>query len=87
MARRDIDWNCDECTLDTARPGDTMVVLGIDDERARMTALRFGVAEGACVRCVTRIPAGPIVLRSNRQEIAVGRQLARRIRVRTEARV
>ena len=71
-----------EVTLDTVRGGDDFEVLGIDDGQARVSALRFGMAEGALVSCVTRIPAGPVVLRSGRQEIAVGRNLARRIRVR-----
>jgi len=69
------------CTLDLARRGDRLVVLGVDDERARMHAVRFGMGEGACVSCVTVLPAGPVVLRSGRQEIAVGRELAKRIRV------
>lgn len=71
-----------QCTLADARRGDRMVVTGVDDDRARIHAIRFGMAEGACVQCVTRIPAGPIVLRSGRQEIAVGRELAKRITVR-----
>ena len=69
-------------TLDHARRGDEMVVMRVDDEHARVTAIRFGISEGAKVTCVTRIPAGPIVLRSGRQEIAVGRNLAKRICVR-----
>jgi Fe2+ transport system protein FeoA len=74
---------CDEaCTLDKAKRGDCMVVTSVDDVSARMHAIRFGMAEGAKVTCVTRIPAGPIVLRSGRQEIAVGRELAKRISVR-----
>lgn len=73
--------DCTRCTLADARAGDTMTVSSVDDERARVTALRFGMAEGACVKCVARIPAGPIVLRSGRQEIAVGRELAKLIRV------
>ena len=68
--------------MDTLRRGDQCVVVGIDDERARDVALRFGMAAGATVSCVTAIPAGPIVLRSGRQEIAVGRGLARRIAIR-----
>lgn len=68
-------------TLDRVKRGDRMVVLGVDDEGARVHAIRFGMAEGATVSCVTRIPAGPIVLMSGRQEIAVGRKLAKRIRV------
>ncbi|MBN2404903.1 MAG: ferrous iron transport protein A [Coriobacteriia bacterium] len=71
-----------EVSLDQTRPGDEFEIVEVGDERARMHALRFGMAEGARVSCVTRIPAGPIILRSGRQEIAVGRQLARRIRVR-----
>ena len=71
-----------ECTLAEARTGDRMVVTAVNDDHARVTALRFGMAEGASVSCVARIPAGPIVLRSGRQEIAVGRELAKRISVR-----
>jgi Fe2+ transport system protein FeoA len=69
-------------TLDQVRRGDEFVVTSVDDERARMTAIRFGIGEGSSVTCVTRIPAGPIVLRSGRQEIAVGRELAKLICVR-----
>jgi Fe2+ transport system protein FeoA len=75
------DGDCKACTLDEARAGDSLVVTSVDDPRARITALRFGMAEGATIHCVTRIPAGPIVLRSGRQEIAVGRELAKRIGV------
>lgn len=72
---------CAHCTLAEARKGQHFTVTAVDDERARVTCLRFGMAEGACVQCVARIPAGPIVLKSGRQEIAVGRELAKRIRV------
>lgn len=64
------------------RVGDEFEIVSIDDSGARVHALRFGMAEGACAQCVTRIPAGPLVLKSGRQEIAVGRSLARRIHVR-----
>lgn len=69
-------------TLDRVRVGETFEVTEVGDERARVNALRFGMAEGACLDCVTRIPAGPIIVRVGRQEIAVGRKLARRIHVR-----
>lgn len=72
------------CTLADARRGERLLVLAIDDDLARMHALRFGVGEGAFVHCVTRIPAGPIVLAHGRQELAFGRGLAKRIRVRRE---
>lgn len=73
---------CARCTLADARAGERFVVTSVDDDHARVTAQRFGMAEGACVACITRIPAGPIVLRAGRQEIAVGRDLAKRIGVR-----
>lgn len=70
------------CALADAHRGDRLTILDIPDADARMHAIRFGMQEGAPVSCVTRVPAGPIVLRSGRQEIAVGRGLARRITVR-----
>lgn len=76
---------CETCSLDCARKGDRIEIVAVDDELARVQALRFGMAEGACVECVTRIPAGPLVIKSGRQEIAVGRSLAKRIRVRKSA--
>jgi ferrous iron transport protein A len=76
---------CAHCTLADARRGERFVVTEVMDPQARVTALRFGMAEGACIQCVERIPAGPIVLRSGRQEIAVGRELAKRILVRGES--
>ncbi len=76
------DQSCAYYSLDKAKGGDELEIIEVDDERARVQCLRFGMAEGAHVTCVTRIPAGPLVLRSGRQEIAVGRKLAKRIRVR-----
>jgi Fe2+ transport system protein FeoA len=73
---------CDTCTLDCIRKGEKIEIVSVDDKNARVQALRFGMAEGACVECVTRIPAGPLVIKSGRQEIAVGRALAKRISVR-----
>jgi len=73
-----------EYSLADARKGDVLEVRAINDENARIQAVRFGMAEGALVECVTRIPAGPIVVRSGRQEIALGRALARKIRVRLQ---
>lgn len=69
-------------TLDRLQRGQSCEVVDIGDEMARITALRFGMSQGAQISCVTRIPAGPIVVRSGRQEIAVGRNLAKRIAVR-----
>lgn len=68
-------------TLAGLRPGQQAIIEAIDDNVARAQATRFGMGAGATVSCVTTVPGGPVVLRSGRQEIAVGRGLARRIRV------
>lgn len=73
---------CETCGLDCARAGDKLQIISVDDEHAKIQALRFGMSAGANVECVTRIPAGPLVLKSGRQEIAIGRSLAKRIQVR-----
>ncbi len=73
---------CESCSLASARKGEHFEIMAVDDDFARIQALRFGMSEGSCVECVTRIPAGPIVVMSGRQEIAVGRGLAERIQVR-----
>ncbi len=72
----------DACfTLDKLRAGEHVEVVSVDDDHARVQALRFGVCRGARISCVTKIPAGPVVVRHGRQEIAVGRNLACRINV------
>jgi ferrous iron transport protein A len=73
---------CETCTLDCVVRGEKLEIISVDDKDARVQALRFGVVEGANVECVTKIPAGPLVIKSGRQEIAVGRALAKRISVR-----
>lgn len=72
----------EERPLSVAQTGELFEVVRLEDGHARVQALRFGIAEGACVECIARVPAGPIVVRSGRQEIAIGRGLAERIRVR-----
>ncbi len=68
-------------TLADLRRGEEAVIASIADDRARARAMRFGMGEGSVVSCITALPGGPIVVRCGRQEIAVGRGLARRIGV------
>lgn len=70
-----------QATLAGMRPGDQATVQTIEDSTARAQAVRFGMGAGAVVHCIATLPGGPVVLRSGRQEIAVGRGLARTIRV------
>lgn len=73
-------------TLAALRPGQEAMIAAIPDDRARAQAIRFGMGSGALVRCVTALPGGPIILSSGRQEVAVGRGLARLISVAEAAR-
>ncbi|GAB4279433.1 MAG: hypothetical protein Kow0056_12570 [Coriobacteriia bacterium] len=76
----------EESTLASVAPGEFVQIADIDDDVARAQAIRLGIHEGAEVCCSAKLPCGPIVLKCGRQEIAVGRGLARRIRIRREER-
>ena len=71
-----------ETTLADMRAGDRVVIESMGRSELCMQALRLGISEGAEVTVVTKLPAGPVVVRSGLQEIAVGRRLAGRIGVR-----
>ncbi|MCL6478708.1 MAG: ferrous iron transport protein A [Peptococcaceae bacterium] len=68
-------------TLDKARRGQRLKIISLPDELTRAQAIRFGIPEGTVVTCREVVPAGPIVIARNRQEIAIGRKLARLISV------
>ena len=61
--------------------GQEAVIDHIPDESIRVQAIRFGIGTGATVTCDEVIPGGPIILRRHRQQIAVGRNLAKQISV------
>jgi len=68
-------------TLDKAKKGQLVKITGIPNELIRARAIRFGISEGAVVTCREIVPAGPVVVAMNKQEIAIGRSLARVILV------
>jgi ferrous iron transport protein A len=68
-------------TLADVKRGDQFQISNIDDEQIRAQALRFGISEGANVSCAGKVPGGPVVVKRNLQEIAVGRRLAKNIKV------
>ena len=67
--------------LDRCKRGQIMKISLIDSTEIRAQAIRFGISEGEVVSCQEILPAGPVVLRKNNQEIAIGRNLARQIEV------
>lgn len=68
-------------TLDQVKKGQSVMITVIPDELTRIQAIRFGISEGAVVTCREVVPAGPVVVSRNRQEIAIGRGMASAIRV------
>jgi len=69
-------------TLDQLCSGELAEVVEVNDHEVRTQAMRLGICGGAMISCVTKVPAGPIVLRHGRQEIALGRALAKKISIR-----
>ncbi len=67
--------------LDQAKRGQLIRITGIPNEPTRVQAIRFGIPEGSVVTCREVIPAGPVIVTKNKQEIAIGRGLARTIKV------
>lgn len=68
-------------TLDKCRRGQKLKIMNIPDDVVRAQAIRFGIAEGTIVTCEEVVPAGPVVLGMFKQQIAIGRQLAKSISV------
>lgn len=68
-------------TLDQVKKGQLVKIAVIPDELMRIQAIRFGIDEGTVVTCREVVPAGPVVVARNKQEIAIGRGLASIIRV------
>lgn len=68
-------------TLDQVTRGQRVVIRAIDSPEVKTQIIRFGLGVGETAVCQETLPSGPVVLRKNRQEIAIGRPLARAITV------
>ncbi|MFZ5644380.1 MAG: FeoA family protein [Bacillota bacterium] len=68
-------------TLDLVQRGQSFRITSIPDRQVRAQAIRFGITEGEVVNCEEIVPAGPVVIRKNKQLLALGRGLARQISV------
>jgi ferrous iron transport protein A len=68
-------------TLDRMKSGLFCTIKRIHALDIKAQAIRFGLTEGKKVLCSTIIPAGPVVIKINQQEIALGRKLAQQIEV------
>ena len=61
------------------RKGQTVAIVSIDNDAVRTQFVRFGITEGSCISCLEKIPFGPLMLRHSRQELAIGREVAKNI--------
>lgn len=70
-----------DSTLDKAKKGTPVTILSLPKGELKVQLIRLGITEGETVRCLERLPGGTIILQKNRQEIAVGYDLAKNIKV------
>ena len=68
-------------TLDQINRGQRLVIRAVASPEISTQIIRFGLGVGETAVCQEKLPQGPVVLRKNRQEIAIGRDLARSITV------
>lgn len=66
-------------TLDSARSGAYIKIHKVPQGIIKVQLLRFGICEGDMIYCLQRLPGGTMVVQKNRQEIALGSDLARQI--------
>lgn len=67
--------------LTDVKKGEVVKIITIPNEEIRSQAIRFGLAVGELIVCEEFIPMGPVIVRKNRQEIAIGHGLAKEITV------
>ncbi|MCL4550939.1 MAG: ferrous iron transport protein A [Bacteroidetes bacterium] len=68
-------------TLDKAKKGVPVTVVKLPAGDIKSQLIRLGISEGDTFKCLERLPGGTIVVQKNRQEIAVGFDLAKKIQV------
>jgi len=68
-------------TLDKAKKGVDVTIVNLPEGLFKIQLIRLGITEGAKVHCLERLPGGTIVLQKNRQEIAIGYDLAKKIEI------
>jgi len=64
-----------------ATSGQFLTIVSMPEGIIRAQFIRVGIHEGERVQCLERLPGGTVVLKKNRQQIAVGHQLAEKISV------
>lgn len=61
--------------------GQVATVVEVPEGELRHKLLRFGLAPGMKVSCHAKLPLGPVVVRFGGQELALGREIAKKVKV------
>ncbi len=64
-----------------AKKGAFVRIMEIPDGKIKAQLIRLGILKGNVVKCLERLPGGTVVIEKNRQELAIGLNLARSILV------
>jgi len=67
-------------TLDKIRKGMKVKISDLPEGIEKAQLIRLGISKDSIVLCLERLPGGTIVLKRNRQEIAIGYPLAKKIK-------
>ena len=68
-------------TLDKTEKGNLLQIIKLPSGEIKSQLIRLGISEGDKIKCAQRLPGGTIVVQKNRQEIAIGFELAKKIKV------
>lgn len=68
-------------TLDKSKKGISLKIVKLPDGTYKSQLIRLGISEGDTLQCLQRLPGGTVVVQKHRQEIAVGFDLAKKIKV------
>jgi Fe2+ transport system protein FeoA len=84
MFRGEIKNKINGTYLNEVSPKDTLIIKSMPEGAYKSQLLRFGLFEGQKVECISKLPGGTMVIGLNRQEIALGAGLTKKILVEIE---
>ena len=68
-------------SLGNVKQGDFININKINDFATKDHLIRFGIEVGSRIQCYQKIFKGPVVIKFNRQQIALGQHIAENILV------
>ncbi len=87
MTKKNVKQKPKNETLDTIKKGMKVIIAALPDGIEKAQLIRLGITKGSVVLCLERLPGGTIVLKRNRQEIAIGYPLAKKIKFSLDGKV